>query len=56
MECQRGGGAERIDEGVLWLFSLVKRMEKAWIARRVYVEECAGSCSVGRLCRGGLIP
>ena len=39
---------ERIDEGVLQWFGLVKRMEKERIAKRVYVEECADSYSVGR--------
>ena len=40
---------ERIDEGVLRWFGHVKRMEKERNADRVYVGECAGSCSVGRL-------
>ena len=40
---------ERIDEGVHWWFSHVKRMEKNRIAKRVYVGEYAGSHSVRRL-------
>ena len=36
---------ERIDEDVLWLFS---HMERDRIAKREYIGECAGSCSVGR--------
>ena len=39
---------ERIDEGVLRWFVHVKRIERDKIAKRVYVEECAGSRSVGR--------
>ena len=34
---------KRVDEGVLWWFGLVKRMEKDRIANRVYVGECADS-------------
>ena len=37
------------DEGVLRWFSHVERMENDRIAKRVYVGECAGSCSVDRL-------
>ena len=37
------GVDERIDEGVLWWFGHVERMEKEWIAKKVYVGECAGS-------------
>ena len=46
----RKGLDERIDEGVLrqW-FGHVERMERDRIAKRVYVRECAGSHSVGRL-------
>ena len=40
---------ERIDEGVLRWFGHVQRMEKGRIAKRIYVRECAGSRSVGRL-------
>ena len=40
---------ERIDEGMLRWFSYVERMERDRIAKRVYVGECAGSLSVGRL-------
>ena len=36
---------EMIDGGVLWWFSHVERDR---IAKRVYVGECGGSCSVGR--------
>ena len=38
---------EKIDEGVLLWFSHVERMENDRIAKRVYVGECASSCSVG---------
>ena len=41
-------GDENIDEGVLRWFSHAERMENDRIAKRVYVEECTGSCSVGR--------
>ena len=40
---------ERFDEGVLWWFGHVERMENARIAKRVYIRDCAGSHSVGRL-------
>ena len=43
------GVDKRIDEGVLRLFGHVERMENDRIAKRGYVEECAGSCSMGRL-------
>ena len=39
---------ERIDEGVLRWFGHGERMDRVRIAKRVYVGECAGSCSVGR--------
>ena len=39
----------RIDEGVLHWFGHVERMENDRIAKKVYVGECASSCSVGRL-------
>ena len=39
---------ERIDEGVLWWFGYMDRMENDRIAERVYVRECAGSLSLGR--------
>ena len=42
------GVDKRIDEGVLRWFSHVERIEIDKIAKRAYVEECAGSCSVGR--------
>ena len=47
---------ERIDEAVLWCFGHVERMERDRIAKRVYVGECAGSHSVSRHGRDGLIP
>ena len=40
---------ERIDEGMLWWFSHMERMESDKIAKRVNVGKCAGICSVGRL-------
>ena len=40
---------KRIDEDVFWWFGCVERMEKDRIAKRIYVEESAGSHSVGRL-------
>ena len=40
---------ERIDKGVLLCFDHVEGMENDRIAKRVYVGECAGRCSVGRL-------
>ena len=42
------GVDEKIDEGVLRWFGHVERMETDRIAKRVYVGECASSCSVGR--------
>ena len=39
---------ERIDEGFLRWFGHMERMENERTAKRVYVEECAGSHSVGR--------
>ena len=39
---------ERIDGGMLWWFTHVERMERGMIAKRVYVQEFAGSCSAGR--------
>ena len=39
---------ERIEEGVLWWFSNVERMENDRFAKTVCVGECAGSRSVGR--------
>ena len=41
------GADERIDEGVLWWFGLVERMENDRTAKGIYVGECAGSRSVG---------
>ena len=41
-------GGRLIDEGVLWWFGHLERMENDMIAKRVYVGECAGSGSVGR--------
>ena len=40
---------KRIDEGVLWWFAHMERMENDKIGKRVYVGECAGTHSVGRL-------
>ena len=42
------GVNKKIDKGVLRWFSHVERMENDRITKRVYVGECAGSCSVGR--------
>ena len=42
------GVDERIDEGFLWWFSHVERMENDRIAK-VYMGECVYSCSVGQL-------
>ena len=39
---------ERINEGVLWWFGHVERMENDRSAKRNYVGECAGSRLVGR--------
>ena len=39
---------ERIDEGVRRWFGHEERMEKDRIAKRVFVGECEGSCSLGR--------
>ena len=43
------GVKEGLDEGVLWWLGHVERMESDRITKRVYVGDCAGSCSVGRL-------
>ena len=40
---------ERIDEDMLQWFGHLERMERDRIAKRVYVQEYAGSCSVGSL-------
>ena len=37
-----------IDEGILWWFSHVERMERDRIAKRVFVGECAGTRLLGR--------
>ena len=42
------GGDERIEEDVLHWFSYVERMENERIAKRLYVEEYAGSSSTGQ--------
>ena len=42
------GVDEKIDEGVLRWFDNVERMENDRIAKKVYVEGCVGSRSVGR--------
>ena len=44
-----GGIYESIDEGVFWWFGHMERIEKDRIAKKVYVGEYAGSCSLGRL-------
>ena len=44
----RKGLDERIDEGILWWFGHVERMERDRITKIEYVGECAGSCLVGR--------
>ena len=38
---------KKIDEGILQWFSYVKK-ENIRIVKGVYVEECAGRCSVGQ--------
>ena len=43
------GVDEKIYEGVLQWFSHVEMMENNRIAKRIYIGECAGSHSVGRL-------
>ena len=43
------GVEARIDEGVLLWFGHAERMKNDRIAKRVYIRECAGSRSVGRL-------
>ena len=35
-------------DGVHWWFSHMERMKNGEIAKRPYVGECAGSCSVGK--------
>ena len=40
---------ESIDEGVIWWIDHVERMESDRIPKKAYVEECAGSRSVGML-------
>ena len=37
------------DEGILWWFRLMERMENAKMAKRLYVGDSASSYSVGRL-------
>ena len=39
---------ERINEGLFRWFGHIERMVNDRIAKRVYVGECASSCSVGR--------
>ena len=48
----RQGLDERIDEDFLRWFGHVERMERDRIAKRVYLEESAGSLSVGRPRKG----
>ena len=43
------GVDERIEEDVRRLFSHMERMENDRIAKRLYVGECAGSCTVGQV-------
>ena len=43
------GVDEKIYEGVLQWFSHVEMMENNRIVKRIYIGECAGSHSVGRL-------
>ena len=43
------GVRKGLDEGILRWFGHVDRMERDRIAKRVYLGECAGSFSVGRL-------
>ena len=50
------GVDEKIDKGVLRWFDHVERMENNRISKRVYVGDCAGSCSVGRPRKRWLIP
>ena len=45
------GVDKRVDECVLWWFGRMERMENERFTNRVYVGECAGSCSVGMLKR-----
>ena len=43
---------ERFVEDLLWWFGHVKTMKKDRVAKRAYVEECAGIRSVGMIpCR-----
>ena len=44
----RKGMDEKINEGLLWWFGHVERMEWDKIGKRVYVGECAGNRLVGR--------
>ena len=44
----RKGLDERIDEGVLWWFCHVERLERDRITKRVCVGVCGGSHLVGR--------
>ena len=45
----KNGRNEKTDEGRLQWFGHVERMKRDKIAKRVYVGECAGSRSVGKL-------
>ena len=49
------GVDERIEKGVLCWFGYVERMENDRFPKRVYVRECAGTCSVVGHGRDGLI-
>ena len=46
------GVDKRIDEGVFRWFGHVERIKNNWIAKRIYVRECAGSRSLGRAWKG----
>ena len=43
------GQDEKNDEGMLWWFGHVEKMENDRIPKRIYVEECAGNHSLGGL-------
>ena len=47
--CGVKGLNEMVDEGVIRWFGHVERIERDRIAKRIYVGECAGSSSLGRL-------
>ena len=45
---------EMIDETVLRWFGHIERMKNDRVAKRVYVEDCVGSCLVGRPQKRGI--